>query len=242
VVGNWKMNLPPAGIGAYLDGLAGLALTDAVELAVAPPFPFIVPLIEDVRRRSLDLGVGAQNCSERPSGAFTGEVSAGMLKAAGATFVISGHSERRSLFGEADAVVRGKLEATVAAGLRPLLCIGEPLETREGGAIESYLGRQIDAALSGWDPPGLLVAYEPIWAIGTGRNASGAMVAETARFIRKTVRDVLLREVALLYGGSVTDDNVAELVAVGEVDGFLVGGASLDAGKFGRIYAACGAA
>lgn len=233
------MNLPPAGVGNYLNGLASVDKHEGATFSIAPPFPYIGLLLADIAARSLTIAVGGQNCSDRPSGAFTGEVSASMLQSVGARFVISGHSERRGLFGETDDVVRRKLEMIVGARLVPLLCIGEPLEVRESGATEPHLRRQLDAALAGWNPEGLVVAYEPIWAIGTGRNASGAMVAETGRFIRAEVRRHLERDVPLLYGGSVTDDNVGELVSQGEVDGFLVGGASLDAGKFGRIYAAC---
>jgi triosephosphate isomerase (TIM) len=232
------MNLPPAGVGPYFDGLTGVDVAEEVVLAVAPPFPFLAAVSEEVRRRQLDVEVGGQNCSDRASGALTGEVSAGMLKSVGASFVIVGHSERRGLFGERDELVRKKLEAVVESGLQPVLCIGEPLEIREGGDIEAYLRKQLDAALSGWTAAGLVVAYEPIWAIGTGRNASGAMVAETGSFLREAIDRLASGEVPLLYGGSVTDENVGELVEEGRVDGFLVGGASLDAGRFGRIYAA----
>jgi triosephosphate isomerase len=237
VIGNWKMNTPPAGIEAYLGALAGLQVSDSAVLAVAPPFPFISSVGEEIRRRKLAVSVGAQNCSERPSGAFTGEVSAGMVQAAGASFVIVGHSERRGIFGETDDLVRKKLEAVVKSGLVPVLCIGESLEVREAEGVEPFLAAQLEAALHGWTDE-VVVAYEPIWAIGTGRNATGEMVAETGRFIRRTLNLLVRREVALLYGGSVTDDNVDELVRDGGIDGFLVGGASLDAGKFGRIYTA----
>jgi triosephosphate isomerase len=237
VIGNWKMNTPPAGIEAYFDALAGVQVNGSTVLAVAPPFPFIGGVAEEVRRRKAEIAVGAQNCSDRPSGAFTGEVSAGMLQAVGASFVIVGHSERRGIFGETDALVRKKLEAAVSDGVLPVLCIGESLEVREADGVEPFLAAQLEAALHGWTGE-VVVAYEPIWAIGTGRNATGEMVAETGRFIRRTLNLLVPREVALLYGGSVTDDNVDELVRDGGIDGFLVGGASLDARKFGRIYAA----
>jgi triosephosphate isomerase len=199
---------------------------------VAPPFPYL----PDVVRMARGVDTGAQNCGDQLSGAFTGEVSAAMLKERGATFVLLGHSERRNLYHEADGLIARKLVLAVEQGLVPVLCIGEDLRVRDAGQAAQFLADQIKAVSSPvLEKAGeIVIAYEPIWAIGTGRNASGAMVAETAGEIREALRrfwPARFAEAPLLYGGSVTPDNVDDLARNGRIDGFLVGGASLDSGK-----------
>jgi triosephosphate isomerase len=226
LVANWKMNLPPEGIDAFVDAMKGEGIV------VAPPFVYL----KDVAARFAN--AGAQNCADQKSGAFTGEVSADMLRDCGARFVILGHSERRNLYGETDAVVAKKLALAIEAGLTPILCIGEQEHHREGGHAATTCSDQLRAA----SVPQLasaaevIVAYEPIWAIGTGRNATGAMVAEMVAAIRDSLDRYWPAELAprvpVLYGGSVTQDNVDDLVAHGRIDGFLVGGTSLDSKKF----------
>lgn len=230
LIANWKMNLPPEGIDAYL-GAVTTARTETA-IVVAPPFPYL--------RDMIGVDVAAQNCSDQKSGAFTGEVSPSMIRDAGARYVILGHSERRTLFHEADAFIARKLALAIESELTPVLCIGEDLKTRDAGHVARFLAEQIKAtavdALS--DVEQMVIAYEPIWAIGTGRNASGEMVAETLVEIRQALErfwPAALVRTPILYGGSVTPDNVDDLVAHGTIDGFLVGGASLDSTKFLRI-------
>jgi triosephosphate isomerase len=230
LIANWKMNLPPEGIDPYL-GVVTKART-AATLVVAPPFPYL--------RDIVGVDVAAQNCSDQKSGAFTGEVSPEMIRDAGAKFVIVGHSERRTLFHESDALIARKLARAIESGLAPVLCIGEDLRERDAGHVARFLAEQIKAtavdALA--NAKELVIAYEPVWAIGTGRNASGEMVAETLIEIRHALErfwPAALASAPILYGGSVTPDNVEDLVAHGTIDGFLVGGASLDSTKFMAI-------
>jgi triosephosphate isomerase len=237
VIANWKMNVPPEGIGAYLDELGSAPRRDA-RLVVAPPFVYIP---EVARKARGGIAVGAQNCGDQKSGAFTGEVSAAMLRDVGAQFAIVGHSERRNVYRDTDEMIGRRMAMALENGLTPVLCIGEDLRVRDSGGVAEHLSNQIRAAAT--DALGLsgevVVAYEPIWAIGTGRNASGAMVADTVADIRKALErhwPSSRWESSVLYGGSVTPDNVGDLVANGNIDGFLVGGASLDSRKFLAIY------
>lgn len=223
------MNLPPEGVDTFLGALRGEGIV------IAPPFPFL----KDVAGRAPeDVSVGAQDCADRESGAFTGEVSAAMIRDCGAGFVIIGHSERRNIYCEGNAVIARKLALAIGNGLTPILCIGENLDAREGGtALATCLDQIEAAAIPELDRAAeVIVAYEPIWAIGTGRNATSAVVAEMVDGIRDALRRSWPATVAenapLLYGGSVTPDNVDDLVANGKIDGFLVGGASLDSTKF----------
>ncbi len=236
VIANWKMNLPPEGIGAYLDELGSAPKRDA-RLIVAPPFVYI----PEVVRKGRGIAVAAQNCGDQKSGAFTGEVSAAMLHDVGARFAIVGHSERRNVYKDTDEMIGRRMAMALENGLTPVLCIGEDLRVRDAGGVAEHLSSQIRAVSS--DALGLsgevVVAYEPIWAIGTGRNASGAMVAETVADIRSALQrhwPSSRWDAPILYGGSVTPDNVGDLVANGNIDGFLVGGASLDSRKFLAIY------
>jgi triosephosphate isomerase (TIM) len=227
LIANWKMNLPPEGVEAYVEAVSKASSESTV--IVAPPFPFL----RDLR----GLKVAAQNCSDQPSGAFTGEVSPAMIRQSGAEYVILGHSERRHLFHETDALIARKLTLAIEHGLTPVLCIGEDLRVRDAGEVSRFLADQLKVAaveaLAGAKE--LVIAYEPVWAIGTGRNASGQMVAETLVEIRHALErfwPAALAGAPILYGGSVTPDNVGDLVEHGTIDGFLVGGASLDSTKF----------
>ena len=243
VLGNWKMN------GLRADGLAlvGVLADKAARLTgtlgVFPP----ATLLSAVARRLDGSGilVGAQDCHERASGAFTGSISAPMIKDAGAAAVLVGHSERRHGLGESDAAIRGKAAAGLAAGLLVVLCVGETEDDRAAGKTIEVLDRQLTA---GW-PEGatgenLIVAYEPVWAIGTGRTATTADIAASHAAIGKRVDQLSPRgePVPILYGGSVKPENAKEIMAVPEVAGVLVGGASLDAAGFWAIYQAGGGA
>jgi len=229
LVANWKMNLPPEGIDAFLGAVRGEGIV------VAPPFVYLKDI---VARAANGVAAGAQNCSDQKSGAFTGEVSADMLRDCGARFVIVGHSERRTVYGEDDARVARKLDRAIEAGLTPILCIGENQQQRDSGHATTFCSDQLRASIVPHieNASEVVVAYEPIWAIGTGRNATGDMVAEIVTAIRGALDRfwpaALARRAPVLYGGSVTPDNVDDLTAHGRIDGFLVGGASLDSKKF----------
>jgi triosephosphate isomerase len=226
LIANWKMNIPPEGIAPFLQAMNG---TDAV---IAPPFVYLKEVAAQFAN------VAGQNCADQKSGAFTGEVSADMLRDCGARFVILGHSERRNIYREDDALIARKLAMAIDAGLTPVLCIGENEQQRERGHAAAFCSDQLRAAAVPQlaNANEVVVAYEPIWAIGTGRNATGAMVAEIAREIRNAVErfwpDGLAERTPVLYGGSVTPDNIDDLITHGAIDGFLVGGASLDSKKF----------
>jgi triosephosphate isomerase len=226
LIANWKMNVPPEGIAEYLDAING------ADVVVAPPFVYL----KDVARQFAN--VAAQNCADQKAGAFTGEVSAEMLRDCGARFVIVGHSERRTIYREDDALIARKLGMAIDAGLTPVLCIGENQEQRDRGDAPAFCANQLRAAAVPQlaNAAEVIVAYEPIWAIGTGRNATGAMVAEIVEAIRDALSRFwpadLAQRTPVLYGGSVTPDNVDDLIEHGEIDGFLVGGASLDSKKF----------
>jgi triosephosphate isomerase len=233
VVGNWKM----FGDRQMVAGLLG-ALTDAgasvsgVDLAVCPPFPYLAQAAAALQGSPVRLG--GQNLAVEASGAFTGEVSGPMLRDVGCRYVIVGHSERRSLFGEDNALVARKFRAALAADLVPILCVGEQLAQRESGETERVIGAQIDAVLElcgGGALAGAVIAYEPVWAIGTGKVASPEQAQAVHRFIRERVRSSAATP-TLLYGGSVKPDNAAGLFAQPDVDGGLIGGASLVADQF----------
>jgi triosephosphate isomerase len=237
LIANWKMNLPPEGIESYLANLSGVDPRD-VSVVIAPPFPFLRHLVQCGE----GVCVAAQNCNDHTAGAFTGEVSPAMIRECGADYVILGHSERRTLFNETDALIARKLVLAIETGLAPVLCIGEDVRVRDTGHVAHFLADQIKAAaVDALDKAEeIVLAYEPIWAIGTGRNASGVMVAETLLGIRHALErfwPARLANTRILYGGSVSPDNVDDLIAHGTIDGFLVGGASLDSRKFLAIHA-----
>lgn len=240
VAGNWKMNGLKASIAELAKMVAGAAvLAGKADLTVCPPFTLISAFAEQAR--GWGLAIGAQDCHAEPSGAFTGDLSAEMLKDAGASAVIVGHSERRTLHHETDAEVRAKAVAAWRAGLTAIVCIGETRAEREAAHTLAVLGRQLDGSLpDGVTAANLVVAYEPVWAIGTGLTPTSADVAQAHEFIRKRIVErhgTAGDAVRVLYGGSVKPSNAAELMAVANVDGALVGGASLKAEDFLGIAA-----
>jgi triosephosphate isomerase len=243
VAGNWKMNGSRSAVAELLEGIkAGMAGVRTAEVAVCPPYVFI----PETAARLVGTAVawGGQNLSTHASGAYTGEVSASMLTDFGCRYAIVGHSERRTLYGEDDLVVAEKFEAARKAGLVPIFCVGETLEERESGTTESVIARQLDAVLDRFGAKALaagVVAYEPVWAIGTGRTATPEQAQEVHAFIRARVAakdPVVADAVRILYGGSMKPDNAAELMAQPDIDGGLIGGASLKASDFLAICTA----
>ncbi len=242
---NWKMYKTVAEAEAFVLALLDLAEgveVGGVEVVIAPPFTALSAVAAGVV--DTGIGVAGQDLHAEAEGAFTGAISAGMLVEAGATHVIIGHSERRRLFGDTDDAVNRKTKAALAAGLIPIVCVGETLEERDGGEMPAVLTRQLRGGLDGLSAEqvgGLVVAYEPVWAIGTGRTASAAQAVEAHAHIRSTLGDAFGADAAdscrILYGGSVKPGNVRELVAEADVDGALVGGASLDPESFHQIVA-----
>ena len=240
---NWKMNKTIAQAKAYVREFVPLAGNVSIaEVVLAPPFTAITAVVEAVE--GTKIGVVAQDLYFEREGAFTGEVSAAMIKDAGATRTIIGHSERRRLFAETDADVNRKLRAAISAGLGAIVCVGETLEERERGETPSVLDRQIRGALDGLSADelaALVVAYEPVWAIGTGRNATSVEAEEAHRHIRGRLRQWFGGAPAdrcrILYGGSVKPENIQELIGLPDVDGALVGGASLEPRTFYEIIA-----
>jgi triosephosphate isomerase (TIM) len=227
VAGNWKMHGSRASNSALLDALLkGIKGLKGVECAVCVPFPFLGEVSE--RLRGTPLAWGAQNVSEHAQGAYTGEVSAAMLAEFGCRYVIVGHSERRHIFGESDAQVAAKFAAVRGAGITPILCVGETLEEREAGSTEQVVARQLDVVLQKSAFTGAVLAYEPVWAIGTGRNAT----PEQAQAVHAFLRRKLSPDTLILYGGSVKPQNAAQIFAMPDVDGGLIGGASLVAKDF----------
>jgi triosephosphate isomerase len=247
VAGNWKMNGSTAANGELISGiLSGMPSASRVKLLICPPFPYL-----EAARRQVEgtrLAVGAQNVSAHAKGAYTGEVSAAMLRDIGCEYVIVGHSERRALMHESSADVAAKFEAALAHRLTPILCVGETLEQREAGQTEAVVDGQLDAVV---DRVGIeafaraVIAYEPVWAIGTGRTATPEQAAAVHRHIRSALgrRDAGVAEgIRILYGGSMKADNAAGLLSIPDIDGGLIGGASLQAGEFLAIAGAAEAA
>jgi triosephosphate isomerase len=245
IAGNWKMYKTVQEAVVFVKELRGLVNdVDDVEVVVAPPFIAVHAVAEAAR--NTNVGVAAQNLYWEREGAFTGEVSGVMIKEAGAEYAIVGHSERRRLFGETDATVNRKVAATIAAGLTPIVCVGETLDERERQQTLAILDRQLKGGLerlSGDQVGELVVAYEPVWAIGTGRNATAAQAGEAHAHIRGRLREWFGVDAAdhchVIYGGSVKPDNIRELIAQPDVDGALVGGASLDVTSFSDIITKC---
>ncbi|MSQ06484.1 MAG: triose-phosphate isomerase [Dehalococcoidia bacterium] len=245
VAGNWKMNTTLAEATALAAGVReGMKALRGVEVILCPPFISLAAVRDAVRGSSIK--VGAQNMHFEKSGAFTGEVSAAMLQGL-CDYVILGHSERRQLFGEDDGLINRKVKAAFAHGLRPILCVGETLEQRESGRAAQVVGQQVKAGLAGvHDITGLVVAYEPVWAIGTGRAATPEIAAEVmGGTIAEALRELFgaaAGQVPLLYGGSVNPGNVAGYAGQASIHGALVGGASLQAAQFVEIARATAAA
>jgi triosephosphate isomerase (TIM) len=242
---NWKMHKTRPEATAFATALPPLVADDLerVDVFVCPPFTALEPTID--RLAGTGVRVAAQNMHFESSGAFTGEISPPMLTELGAAGVILGHSERRQMFAETDDALGHKVPAALAAGLVPILCVGETLEQRETGETEGVLRRQVEADLAGVaddDLGRIVIAYEPIWAIGTGRNATAEQAAEAIGFIRSLIAnrsDAAAGEIRIVYGGSVKPENAADVLAPDGIDGALVGGASLDPDDFAAIVAAC---
>ena len=241
IAGNWKMFKTVHETTVFTKELRSVLKDVAgVEIVVAPPFTSVHAAAEALRNSNI--AVAAQDLYWEREGAFTGEVSAAMIKDAGAEFVIIGHSERRRLFGETDAMVNRKTMAAIGAGLTPIVCVGETLDERERNETLAVLDRQIKHGLdsvTGTQIADLVVAYEPVWAIGTGRNATAAQAEEAHQHIRQRLKQWFGGAAAeachVIYGGSVKPDNIAQLIAEPDVDGALVGGASLEIGSFTDI-------
>lgn len=239
LAGNWKMHCTVAEATALAGGLAAkIGRASGRRVILAPPFTALAAVRKAIEGTSIELA--AQNVHDQAKGAFTGEVSPEMLVDAGVTSVILGHSERRALFGESDEFVRRKLESALAIGLGPILCVGETLAQRDDGRTLAVVGSQVDAAMRGLDAAAarrVVVAYEPVWAIGTGRVATREQAQEVHGQVRALLRDIGLpaEEIPILYGGSVKPDNVDGLMSEPDIDGALVGGASLDVDSFARI-------
>ncbi|MFM7260985.1 MAG: triose-phosphate isomerase, partial [bacterium] len=238
---NWKMNLGAARSGALASATAASAASHAsVEVCIFPPFVYLAA----VACARGTASVGGQDCSAEKDGAFTGQVSASMLVDLGCSHVLIGHSERRHGLGESDAVLSKKLVRALEAGLRPVVCVGETLAEREAGRAHDVIRAQLRGTLGGHaiDADRLVIAYEPVWAIGTGRTASADDAAEAHRTVRQTLADLydvrFAESVRVIYGGSVNAKNAAELFARVEIDGGLVGGASLVAADFASIISA----
>jgi triosephosphate isomerase len=243
IAGNWKMNGLKASLGEFEAMLAGASQVAAkADLLVCPPATLIAKLAEKARG-SKTLAIGGQDCHPKASGAHTGDISAEMLADAGASAVIVGHSERRADHGETDGLIRQKAEAAWRAGLTAIVCIGETRHQRDGGKTLDICGEQLTGSLpAGARADNLVVAYEPVWAIGTGLTPTAADVEQVHQFIRDNLVTRFKAEgarIRILYGGSVKPANAAELMAVANVNGALVGGASLKAADFLAIAAGC---
>ena len=245
IAGNWKMN------GTHLEAIAlvqklAFTLSDrdfqAVEVVVLPPFTALRSVQTLVIGDRLQIGYGAQDVSQHANGAYTGDISASMLAKLGCGYVLAGHSERRQYHGEDDALVNAKIQALLGAEMVPVLCVGESLEVRQAGNCLPYVLAQLDGGLAGLRPAqvdGIVVAYEPVWAIGTGQVATPEDAQEVCAAIRDRISEghggETAASVRILYGGSVNPDNIAAIMEQRDIDGALVGGASLDAGEFARI-------
>jgi triosephosphate isomerase len=243
IAGNWKMYKTEAQAESFIQQLLPrVSSVDGVDVAICVPYTDLRAMVDSARGSRV--GVYAQNMHQADEGAFTGEISAPMLVELDVDGVVLGHSERRQFFGETDRALAAKVPAALAAELHPILCVGESEEERDGGDTERRLRHQVREALTDVaddDLPRVTIAYEPIWAIGTGRVAEPEQAQDAAAFIRALIADrsrPAADEVRILYGGSVKADNAAELLALDDVDGALVGGASLDAATFAAIVAA----
>jgi triosephosphate isomerase len=243
IAANWKMNKTVAEAAEFVDALLPRIAATQSDVVVCPPFTALTAVVE--RRYGTAVKVAAQNMHEAESGAFTGEVSAAMLGEIGVEAVVLGHSERRQYFGETDEALARKVPVALAAGLEPILCVGESEAARDAGETEEVLERQLQADLAEVEAERIaevVIAYEPIWAIGTGRTATPEQAQEACAFIRDVLRarGAAADDVRILYGGSVKPGNAAELLALPDLDGALVGGASLDPEEFAAIVDAAG--
>jgi triosephosphate isomerase len=245
VAANWKMNVTQAESARFVESLLiDLGDISDVEVVIIPPFTAIAKVTESLGKAQ-NIKIGSQNMHWEKNGAFTGEISAALLRDLFVRYVVLGHSERRTLFGETDEMVNKKVHAAHEASLRPIVCVGETLEQREKGKVEKVLSKQLAGSLAKLEAKELLetvIAYEPVWAIGTGRVATAAQAQEAHAFIRKTLADLsdesTADKIRIQYGGSVKPDNARELMSQPDIDGALVGGASLDPRSFAQIVQA----
>ncbi len=245
IAGNWKMNKTASEARALISDLIPAVKDAGCTVVIGVPFTDLAVAVE--MTKGTNIHVGAQNCHFKEAGAYTGEISTGMLTEAGVEYVILGHSERRQYFGETDETVNLRLRAALAAGLKPILCVGELLDQREAGVTEKVVTDQVTKALEGVTAEELksvTIAYEPVWAIGTGKTATAAQAGEVCGIIRSVVAGLYSRESAdgltIQYGGSMNAGNAAELLAQPDVDGGLIGGASLKPADFAAIVEAAG--
>ncbi len=249
MAGNWKMNntiSEAVVLSQHICNRFEKDWADSVDVALCVPFLDIKPVWTVIDFEKLPLSVGAQNCYWQESGAYTGEISVGMLKEAGCDYCIVGHSERRTLFAERNEEVNKKAKALLAKNLTPIICVGESLAVRDEGSALEYVCDQVKAAFAGIDDTSVkkcVIAYEPIWAIGTGRTATPEQAQEVCSAIRSTLRDLYGAEIAdslrVLYGGSMNEGNVEGLLAMEDIDGGLIGGAALKADSFIQLVKAC---
>ncbi len=240
IAGNWKMNMTQAEAGALVDALIPLVKDAKCDVVICPPFTALIAAHNASKNTFIKLG--AQNIHWAEKGAFTGEISAKMLKELGVSYAIIGHSERRQYFGETDETVNSRAKAALAADIIPIICVGESLSQREEGSTNAFVTRQTVNALSSIsqaDVKRLVIAYEPIWAIGTGKTASSEQANETVGIVREAVAGLYGKDTAskvrILYGGSMNPKNAAALMAMSEIDGGLIGGASLIAEDFAGV-------
>ena len=241
IAGNWKMNNTIAATKALVTELIPLVKDAKAEVVICTPYTDLATAVE--LTKGTNIKVGAENVHWAEKGAFTGEISADMLVELGVTYVIIGHSERRQYFGETDATVNARVKAALAKGLKPIICVGETLEEREGGKGEEALVRQTTEAfkdIAKEDLENIVVAYEPVWAIGTGKTATAEVANDTIKIIRDTIGKLYCpkcaeEKVRIQYGGSMNPKNVKELMAMPEIDGGLIGGASLKAPDFSLV-------
>jgi triosephosphate isomerase (TIM) len=245
IAANWKMHMTQGESEAFMTTfLREIGDLDEVEIVIVPPFTAI-PKVTEIVTQTQNIKVGAQNMHWERSGAFTGEISPAMLRELFVRYVVLGHSERRAMFGETDEIVNRKVRAAYEEVLRPILCVGETLEQREKGQVEKVLSSQLRGGLAGVGAKELnetVIAYEPVWAIGTGKTATAGQAQEAHAFIRQTLREIsdeaTADRVRIQYGGSVKPDNAQTLLSQPDIDGALVGGASLDPRSFAQIVQA----
>lgn len=239
IAGNWKMVGLPADLKSFADAMRAWSGGSRGGLLICPPATLLAAAVQAFD--GLPIAVGGQDCHAKASGAHTGDIAAPMIAAAGGTFVIVGHSERRADHGETDAQVKAKAEAALAAGLTPIICIGESLAQRQAGETLAVVETSLRGSLPSGDLARVVVAYEPVWAIGTGLTANADQIAEVHAHLRKVLLSIdgTGAAVKLLYGGSVKPGNAAEILATPDVNGVLVGGASLVAADFQAIASAC---
>jgi triosephosphate isomerase (TIM) len=245
IAANWKMNMTQDESAQFVESfLRDVGEINGVEVVIIPPFTSI-PKVSEALGRAHNIKLGAQNMYWEKSGAFTGEISAPLLRDLFVHYVVLGHSERRTLFGETDEIVNRKVHAAHEGKLRPIVCVGETLDQRDKGDVEKVLSTQLRGSLAGLTPKQLqesVIAYEPVWAIGTGRNATPQQAQEAHAFIRRTLSEMAddgtAERVRIQYGGSVKPENARELMSQADIDGALVGGASLDPRSFAEIVKA----